>query len=142
LSEVKLSDAKFSKAMLGNIATAGNDRSQSITDLAYLQGQVIVAGLSNEEFASKLRTLDFPFKEAGRGTSVEIFHGNHGKLETRSPIRTFLAMEIAGKPNVLAAYTCTPLVTFPVSDLKSSEKITGKTIGELGQGNVPLDIIE
>ncbi len=45
---------------------------------------MIVAGLSNEEFASTLRSLPFPFKEGESETSVEIYHGAHGKFETRS----------------------------------------------------------
>jgi hypothetical protein len=141
LSEVKLSEAKFAKVTLNNIAATGNQRNQSITDIAYLDGKVIVAGLSNEEFASKLRTLDFPFKEADRGASVEIYHGNHGAVETRSPVRTFVPLDVKGQTTILAAYTCTPLVTFPVSDLKNGAKVTGKTVAELGAGNTPLDMI-
>jgi hypothetical protein len=140
LSEVKLAEARFAKAMLNNIATSGNQRGQAITDLAYDHGKVIVAGLSNEEFASKLRTLEFPFGKSD-GASVEIYHGNHGQLETRSPVRTFVTLDIAGSPNVLAAYTCTPLVTFPIAELKGGAKVTGKTVAELGAGNSPLDMI-
>jgi hypothetical protein len=140
ISEVKLAGAKFAKANLNNVA-AGNQRNQAITDLAYDHGKVIVAGLSNEEFASKLRTLDFPFGKSD-GASVEIYHGNHGQLETRSPVRTFVTLDIAGSPNVLAAYTCTPLVTFPIAELKGGAKVTGKTVAELGNRNVPLDMIE
>jgi len=140
LSEVKLPEAKFAKAMLNNIPTSGNQRGQAITDLAYANGKVIVAGLSNEEFASKLRTLDFPFGKSD-GASVEIYHGSHAALETRSPVRTFVTLDIAGAPNVLAAYTCTPLVTFPIAELKGGAKVTGKTVAELGNGNSPLDMI-
>jgi hypothetical protein len=142
LSEFKLTDARFAKAALNNIADAANQRSQSITGLAYLDGKVIVAGLSNEEFASKLRVLDFPFKSIDRGTGVEMYHGSHGRLETRSPVRTFLTMDVGGKSTVLAAYTCTPLVTFPIADLQDGQKVRGKTVAELGAGNTPLDIIE
>lgn len=140
-AEVKWSDLKFAKATLNNIAAGGNQRNPAITDLAYADGKVIVAGMSNEEFASKLRVLAFPFADAGRGASVEIFHGNHGAIETRSPVRTFVTLEVAGKSTVLAAYTCTPLVTFPIGELKDGEKVTGKTVAELGAGNTPLDII-
>ena len=42
----------------------GNPRSQTITDMAYVDGKVIVAGLSNEEFNSDLRYVPFPFKNA------------------------------------------------------------------------------
>ena len=58
-------------------------RSQSITDMAYVNGRIYVAGLSNEEFASKLWSVAYPFAATDRGTSVEIFHGNHGRLETQ-----------------------------------------------------------
>jgi hypothetical protein len=42
---------------------------------------------------------------------------------------------------LLAAYTCTPLVQFPMSDLKPNAKIKGRTIAELGNRNRPLDMI-
>ena len=53
--------------------------------MAFVDGQLFVAGLSNEEFASKLRSVAYPFARSPPGTSVEIYHGNHGQLETRSP---------------------------------------------------------
>ena len=54
--------------------------------MAFIDGRLFVAGLSNEEFASKLRSVPYPFAAVDNGTSVEIFHGNHGQLETRSPV--------------------------------------------------------
>jgi hypothetical protein len=42
---------------------------------------------------------------------------------------------------LLAAYTCTPLVRFPISDLKLGARIKGRTIAELGNRNRPLDMI-
>jgi len=94
-------------------------------------GQVFVAGLSNEEFASKLRSVSVPFEVADSGASVEMYHGAHGQWETHSPVRTFVPYEIQAQPHLVAAYTCTPLVTFPVSDLKPGSKVVGKTIAEL-----------
>jgi hypothetical protein len=140
LSEFALKDVKFSKAELPHPAT-DRGRQDVTTDLQFTDGQVIVAGLSNEEFASQLRVLAFPFKKVEPGTSVEIFHGSHGRLETRSPVRTLAVFDIAGQPNVLAAYTCTPLVRFPLSDLKPANKIKGTTVAELGNRNRPLDMI-
>jgi hypothetical protein len=140
LSELKLAEAKSSKATLTN-APGERQRTQSITDIAFVDGRVVVAGLSNEQFASKLRALQFPFEKADDGTSVEIYHGAHGALETRSPVRTFTTIDVEGKPMIVAAYTCTPLVTFPISELKNGQKITGKTVAELGNWNTPLDMI-
>jgi hypothetical protein len=139
IEDVPLGDVKFARATLSNAAT--KNRREAITGLAYLNGKVIVAGLSNEEFASKLRVIPFPFTETDRGASIEIFHGSHGQLETRSPVRTFVTYEIKGEPNVLAAYTCTPLVKIPVAELKAGEKVKGTTVAELGNMNQPLDMI-
>jgi hypothetical protein len=140
VDEVPLKDAKFAKAALPNPAT-GRDHQESITKLLFVDGQVIVAGLSNEEFSSQLRMVPFPFKQVGQGTSVEIYHGSHGRFETRSPIRTFLAFAINGESNILAAYTCTPLVKIPVGDLKPGSRVKGTTVAELGNHNRPLDMV-
>src|ERR1700722_3934676 len=43
--------------------------------------------------------------------------------------------------NLLAAYTCTPLVKIPVADLKPGVHVKGTTIAELGNRNRPLDMI-
>ena len=71
---------------------------------------------------------------------MEIFHGNHGALETRSPVYTFIPYTIDNKPHVIASYTCTPLVPFSLDSLNGS-KVVGTTIAELGTGNRPLDMI-
>ncbi len=69
------------------------------------------------------------------GTSVEIYHGNHRQLETRSPVNAFVPYMIDNKPHLLAGYTCTPLVKFPIADLKPGDKVRGTTIAEFGAGN-------
>ena len=119
----------------------GNRRLEAITDIAYVDGRLLVAGLSNEEFASTLRAIPVPFKDAVRGTSVEIYHGAHGQFETRAPVRTFVPYKIGKESHLLAAYTCTPLVQFALNELKPGAKIRGKTIAEFGNRNRPLDII-
>lgn len=144
LSEVTLKDIPFASITLPNAKTAANARSkevESITGLAYIDGQVIVAGLSTEQFASNLRVIPFPFKEADKGASIEIFHGAHGRVETASPVRTFLPFDIAGQTHIVASYTCTPLVKIPVGELKAGNKVKGATVAELGNGNRPLDMV-
>jgi hypothetical protein len=116
-------------------------RLDAITDIAFVNGRVIVAGLSNEEFASNLRSIPYPFQGADNGTSVEIFHGAHGRFETNAPVRTFTSYKIKNEDHILAAYTCTPLVAFPMSDLAPGKKVMGKTIAELGNRNSPLDMV-
>jgi hypothetical protein len=134
-----LENVPFAKASLPN--ASDKQRQEAITHLAYVKGKVLVAGLSNEQFASTLRSIPFPFSDTDKGTSVEIYHGAHGKFETNAPVRTFVPYDIAGESNLLAAYTCTPLVKVPVSSLKAGAHVKGVTIAELGNRNRPLDMI-
>src|SRR5215213_2532470 len=90
-------------------------RTSTITDMAYVDGALLVAGLSNEEFSSKLRRIPFPFTDAVTGGSLEIFHVSHGKWETEAPIRTFVPYD-DGR-SILASYTCTPVVQITLADL-------------------------
>jgi hypothetical protein len=126
---------------VANAAGRSNPRTQTIMDMALVNGRLVVAGLSNEEFASKLWSVPYPFANTDRGTSIEIFHGNHGRLETNSPIFSFVPYNVAGQPNVIAGYLCTPLVKIPMSALKSGDKVLGTTVAELGNGNRPIDMI-
>jgi rubrerythrin len=149
LRPLPLDKVQYAKISIANAPSAdlpagkkgGTPRQQAITDLAFIDGKLYIAGLSNEEFASKLRSVEFPFKSADTGASVEIFHTNHNRVETASPVRTFVPFNVGGEPQILAAYTCTPLVAFSVSSLKPGEKIKGKTVAELGSGNQPIDMI-
>jgi hypothetical protein len=157
ITEVPLDDVSFVKFELPNapedkVTGEGrrrqNNRLESITDLAFIDGKLYVAGLSNEEFASKLRVIPIPpdqgeagVSQGDPGASVEIYHGSHGGFETHSPVRTFTVVDIEDAPHLLAAYTCTPLVKIPVAMLKPGEKVRGETIAELGNRNRPLDMI-
>jgi hypothetical protein len=145
LTNVPLDGLKMSKAELANApapnATGRNPRMESITDMAFVDGKLIVSGLSNEEFASKLRTIAYPFAAVEPGTSVEIYHGNHGAFETRAPVISFVPYTIGKQAHLIAGYTCTPLVKFPVSSLAPGSKVMGTTIAELGNRNRPTDMI-
>jgi hypothetical protein len=146
IAVVPLAELAHTKVTLPNPPSAGTNpqrdpRQQTITDMAFTGGKLYVAGLSSEEFASKLRAVAYPFTTADSGTSVEIFHGNHGRLETRSPVYAFVPYSIGGTPHLVAGYLCTPLVKFPVASLQPGAKVVGTTIAELGNRNRPIDMI-
>ncbi len=114
-------------------------RNATVTDLGYVDGTLIVAGMSNEEFGSTLRRIPFPFDGAVTHNNLEVFHVSHGQWETHAPIRTFIPYE-EGR-SILASYTCTPLVHFSLGDMESEGRATGRTVAELGAMNQPLDMV-
>lgn len=150
LHEVPLNDIRHSSANVPALIDEGKEnwrksdqRTDAITDIAYADGKLYVAGLSNEAFASTLRVLNFPFDKKGKAevTTVEVYHVAHGKSETEAPIRTLLPYTINGTPYILASYTCTPFVSIPVAEIKGGKHVKSKTLAELGAGNMPIDII-
>ena len=148
ITAVTMPTVRFQKVELANAPAANatarqNPRTQVITDMAFADGRLWVAGLSNEEFASKLRAIPYPFTAAANaGTSLEIYHGNHRAVETRSPINAFVPYMLNNQQHLIAGYTCTPLVKFPISDLQTpGQKVRGTTIAEFGAGNRVLDMI-
>ena len=143
---MSLNEVKYTRVALPNAPDADpnarrNPRMAAITDMAFVDDQLYLAGLSNEEFSSKLRSVPYPFRAIDDGTSVEIWHAAHGQFETHSPVYTFVPYDIRGQQHLIAGYLCTPLVKFPIGDLQPGSKVMGTTIAELGNRNRPLDMI-
>jgi hypothetical protein len=139
--EMPLKDVMFSSVKLNN-SSKNPQRAPTITALAFMKGELYVAGMTTQEWESNLKAIPFPFTESVTpGAGVQIYHGAHGRYETQAPIQTFMAYDIAGETNLLASYTCTPLVKFPVSEIKKGDKVKGTTVAELGNMNRPLHII-
>jgi hypothetical protein len=146
---VDLTSVRFARVALPNPVDAAKKvpwknvslRADTITDMAYADGALYIAGLSNEEFASTMWKVAYPFAGAVSATTVENYHGAHGKYETEAPVRTFVPYSLKGRAHLLAAYLCTPLVTIAVDDLKDKAHVRGRTVGEFGSGNYPLDMV-
>jgi hypothetical protein len=141
LDNIKNSTVALSDAPKSDAAARQNPRLQTVTDMNFTNGKLYVAGLSSEEWASALRAIPFPFSKADKGTNIQIWHASHGRFETAAPVRTFVPYTIQGQPYLLAAYTCTPLVKIPLSDLKPGAQIKPVTIADVGAGNQPLDMV-
>jgi len=149
IKPVVLKDVNFSVTELNDVA--GPDvkdrrgqpvRLSSISDIGFSDGKLMVSGLCNKEFSSSFRSISFPFtgKQEDEST-LEMYHTSHGRYETTSPIRTFTTATIDGKNYMVASYTCTPLVLFPMDELKPGAHVKGRTIAEMGNQNTPSDMI-
>ncbi|NJB69977.1 hypothetical protein GGR42_000439 [Saonia flava] len=148
LEHVSLDNVSYSKIALKDAIEADakdrRGRSQrvwAISDMQYHNGKIMVSGLSNKEFSSTFRSIPFPFKGSQDYASLEVYHAAHGRYETYAPIKTFGVVAKDGKDYLMASYTCTPLVLFPMDELKDGKHIKGRTVAEFGWGNSPLDIV-
>jgi len=116
-------------------------RVAAISDIGFADGILLVSGISGQEFNSTFRSIPFPFTDKQDQATLEIYHAAHGKYETMSPIKTFTTAEISGKKYLVASYTCTPLVLFPMEQLKPGTHVKGRTVAEMGSGNSPIDMV-
>jgi hypothetical protein len=132
LNDVYAEDAKDARGRPMRVST--------ISDIGFDNGKVMVSGLSNKEFSSTFRSIPFPFTDKQEQASLEMYHASHGRYETTSPIRTFTTGKINGKDYLIASYTCTPLVLYPLDELKSGMHVKGRTVAEMGAGNTPIDM--
>ena len=147
ISDVTLENVAFSQYDITDAADEDDPRlvtrmklrTVTVTDMSYVDGLLMVAGTSNEEFTSTLRRIPFPFTGEAQANSLEIFHVSHGQYETAAPIRAFVPYQ--GNTSILASYTCTPVVQFTLSDFDAEKHVMGKTVAELGSHNHPLDLI-
>jgi hypothetical protein len=148
LSQVNLNDVTYYETSLTDVPAADTKLPQpwhsltmAVTDMAFVDGELFVAGLSGEEFSSKLRRFSYPFTSQSKAVKLEIYHTSHDRYETNSPIETFLPFTVNGQPQILAGYGCSPIATFSLNDIRTKDQLRGITIAELGGGNRPVDMI-
>jgi len=112
----------------------------AIMDIEYYDGELFVSGVATDSFLSTLRRIPYPFDGAQSTASVEMYHIAHDQYESRAPIRAMSIQEIDGKPQLVAAYTCSPIVLVPLDEIQDGAKISARTIMDYGNGQ-PLDMI-
>ena len=115
-------------------------RTLAIMDMEFYEGELFVAGVAHDNFLSSLRRMPYPFDGSQGIVNVEMYHITHDQYESRAPIRAMSVQEIDGKPQLVAAYTCSPIVLIPLEDIQDGAKIAANTIMDYGNGQ-PLDMI-
>ena len=84
--------------------------------------------------------MPYPFTGEESISNIEMYHITHNNYETRAPIRSMVVKEIDGIDQMIAAYTCSPMVLIPLSELKDNAKVKARTIGDMGNGQ-PIDMV-
>ncbi|MCB1233032.1 MAG: hypothetical protein KDN19_22495 [Verrucomicrobiae bacterium] len=139
IASVDLSKSPYVRMTL---PTAENAQFRNVTDLAWGDHSVIVAGQSAEEFANKIYQIPIPLENGVNAQfySAETYHVSHRRWETKAPIQSFIPWEEDGKFYIVGAFACTPIAKFPLSELESGAKVKGTSVIELGSGNRPRDM--
>ena len=114
-----------------------------ITDVAATDGRIVAAARANEEFASKIFSIATPVKHNASANiySAETYHVSHRKWETKAPMSVILPFEEDGKQYVAGAFSCTPVVKYPLDAVQPGARIKGSSVLEVGSGNRPIDMI-
>lgn len=120
----------------GNITLS----SLAIMDMEYHDGELFVSGVAFENFLSTLRRMPYPFTDEQSAANVEMYHISHDQFETRAPIRAMSIHEIDGKMQLVAAYTCSPVVLIDLAEIVDGAQISATTLMDYGNGQ-PLDMV-
>ena len=138
LLEFELDDVRYA----GTTLTAQDAKINRITDAAWADDRIIAAGRSNESFASKIFSISAPLKDASTTASfsTETYHVAHGRWETKAPMSVVIPFKEDGQTYVVGAFSCTPVVKYPIDSLQPGAKVKGTSVLELGSGNRPIDM--
>lgn len=138
IRDFPLNDVRYARARLD----VGDSRITLVTDVAWADDRIIAAGRSNEEFASKIFSVDAPLDHdaSSAAYSSETYHVSHGRWETRAPMSVLIPFKENDQTYVIGAFSCTPIVKYPLDALQPGANVKGSSMIELGSGNRPLDM--
>ncbi len=114
--------------------------SLAIMDMEFHDNELFVSGVAFDNFLSTLRRIPYPFTGEQSAANVEMYHISHDQYETRAPIRAMSIQEIDGKAQLIAAYTCSPIVAIELDEIVDGAKISARTLMDYGNGQ-PIDMI-
>ncbi len=139
LSALDLSQAKYARL---DLASAGDSKVSAVTDVAWADDRIVAAGRANDAFSSKIFVIGAPLKHESASTSfsAETYHVSHRKWETKAPMSVVLPLRDNDRTYVVGAFSCTPVVKYPLDSLQPGAVVKGESVIELGSGNRPIDM--
>jgi hypothetical protein len=137
VEEFSLENVKYNRYPVNT----GEKAITAFTDVAFGGDRILVASNPTKGFENKVFSVVMGAKGEPCSTfSTETFHTGHNAIETKAPIRTIMAYEDGGKKYVIGTFTCTPIVRYPLDDMKPGAQLKGSSVVELGHGNTPRDM--
>ncbi len=139
IGHFELADVTYARIEL---VAGGKGKIDLVTDVAWADDRLIAAGRSNEEFASKIFSIDAPLANDAKSKvySAETYHVQHGRWETKAPMTVVIPLKEDGKTYVVGAFACTPIVKYALDEIQPEAAVKGTSVLELGSGNQPRDM--
>jgi len=119
----------------------------AIAEIVYFNNSLLVSGMSNSGNAtSVIYTVPYPFPNTcsvAGVTRLEMYHPTHVMMERNIPVRAMTVVNnpANNQPVIVSSYVCMPITLFNLNDVKNGAYVTGKTIGDIGYGNTPVDVL-
>jgi hypothetical protein len=134
VGEFPLDNVKYAR-----IALPAGGKNPLLTDIACGDDRVLVAGQAGETFENKIISIPLPLENGGKAAafSTETYHVAHHRWETNAPLRTVIPYVQDGQKYLVGSFTCTPLVKYPLSELRPGARVKGVSVFEPGNGNTP-----
>ena len=138
IQEFELDNVRYASVKL----SAGDATVSRVTDIAWADDRIVAAGRSNETFASKIFSIAAPLEHeaTSRTFSAETYHVSHRRWETKAPMSVIMPYKEKDQTYVIGAFSCTPVVKYPLTSLQPDAQIKGTSVIELGSGNRPIDM--
>lgn len=138
IRELELDNVRYARIGL----SSGDVKISAVTDVAWADDRIVAAGRSNETFSSKIFNIAAPLKKDSQSTmfSAETFHVSHRRWETKAPMSVIIPFRENDQTYVVGAFSCTPVVKYPLDSLKPGAQVKGSSVMELGSGNRPIDM--
>ena len=139
----KIAEFSLDKVEFARVSLAGGKSTiNRVTDVAWADTQLVAAGRSADQFASKIFAIETPLSHEAKGNvySAETYHVQHRRWETKAPMSVLVPYRENDRQYVIGAFSCTPVVKYPLDALKPDAKVKGSSVLELGSGNRPLDM--
>jgi hypothetical protein len=134
VAEFALDNVKFNKYPLAVKAKAVT----KITDVIWAGNRIVVATQATDTFKeSRVFSITPGSKEAANSIGTKTYHVGHKRWETEAPLICLMPYEEKGKTSVVGSFTCTPIVKYPLDDIKPDSQVMGTSVLELGTGNTP-----
>ncbi len=138
IEEFKFKDLNYVQVKL---PLSDNEGGAQFSSIVWTEKRVICSVLATGAFTGHVMSVPVPLANGTDGQIVDCnsYHTTHQGWETRSPLSAITVYERDKKSYLIAGVSCTPVIQYPVDDIKQGAELKGTTPFDLQSQDV-LDL--